>query len=105
MDFAGSASHVFDGWPLAYLVASVILIFGLAVGRLVPVSEPVSQADRTFAANEVRHSVTVGRVTNMIDCEWEKSWDSGQRSAVSEERLPSPAGTDLKGWSGRGAGG
>ena len=93
----GAAGYLSSGWPVAYLVATVIFGIALLIGSLVPVSQPVQVAEQSLPMTK-RPSApepqmeSVGRITGMVDCQWE---GSGFRVQGSE--LPSPAG--------RGAGG
>ena len=79
----GTVGWFSSGWPVAYLVATVIFGIGLVIGSLVPVSEPVQVARQsalpsTFGrgaggegSDNLSHSrPTVGRITGMVDCRW-----------------------------------
>lgn len=78
--FLDRASHLTfgyfsSGWPLAYLVATVIFGIGLLIGGWVHVSQPVQIAEQTQPVANVK-SVSepktefVGRITGMVDCKW-----------------------------------
>ena len=122
-----STSHYLSsGWPVAYLVATAVLAFGLLLGGLIHVSHPTQIAlpssdnaervgiglpspDKQERAGgegglDLPAPSIVGRVTGMVDCRWEGSGNRrqgagnrGQGSGESEDNLPSPFG--------RGAGG
>jgi hypothetical protein len=93
-----------SGWPVAYLIATVIFTIGLVIGALVHVSQPVqvvlpSPSDRG-ARHEGRESKdtplsprpssVVARITGMADCVWEGSGFRGQGAGTTN--LPSPSG-------------
>ena len=62
------------GWPLAYLVATVIVGVGIAVAAMVHTPQPmqiVHQPASLPASLSPLPSV-VGRITGMVDCVWEK---------------------------------
>ena len=129
----GMIGRLSSGWPVAYLVATVILGLGLVVAAMTHVSQPTevalpSAASGSGAGSEggakLLASSIVGRITGMVECVWKGSGvgvqgsgeDTAQRLAAAatprgttesgpQTDLPSPAGTDLKGWPGRGAGG
>jgi hypothetical protein len=79
----GSAGSFASGWPVAYLVATVICGLGLAIGALVHVSRstglndpsPSVVKDRS-APEQPKESTSlpqmalVGRITGMVDCTW-----------------------------------
>ena len=101
----GTVGYVSSGWPVAYLVATVIFGIGLLIGSRIYVSQPVQVAQQsvlpsTFgrgAGGEGSENVThsrpaVGQITGMVDCQFVEG--SGFR--VQGSGLP-PAG--------RGAGG
>jgi hypothetical protein len=69
-DGFGAGSYSFSGWPVAYLVATVIFGIGLVVGALVHVSQPVQhvQSTPTFTTPSARNSSIVGRITATVDC-------------------------------------
>ena len=78
-----------SGWPVAYLLAAVILGVGLMVGSLVR----VSHSDRVAVAPQPMSpsvasptSEIVGRVTGMVDCVWE---ERGQQSVIGGRQLRS----------------
>ena len=107
-----------SGWPVAYLIATVVFGLGLIIGSMVRAPQPTELAVNSHFSSTLPYTISslpcvVGRVTGMADCVWEGSGfrvqgseNDNQKSAVAlRSDLPSPAGTDLKGWSGRGAGG
>jgi hypothetical protein len=77
--------YLSSGWPVAYLVASVVLGVGLLVGSSVPVSEPEYVVKSSLPALPSGHSAPlehqkhVGRITGMVDCVWEEAGTMGQR--------------------------
>jgi hypothetical protein len=72
----GAVAYFSSGWPVAYLVATVILAIGLLAGSLTPVSAPVyvgrQSAPRPspLAPSLSSSMVFVGRITGLVDCEW-----------------------------------
>jgi hypothetical protein len=89
-----------SGWPVAYLVASVIFAVALSVAALVHVSQPTEVVrhstlpspsgsggggDGVGSMASPLASAAVGRITGMVDCVCE----SGQRSAISGQQLQS----------------
>ena len=72
-------------WPVAYLIATVIFGIGLLIGSPVYVSQPVQVARQSSVPSRVDAEPkreTVGRITGMADCRWEKG--SGFRVQSSE---------------------
>ena len=74
----GAVGYFSSGWPLAYLIATVIFGIGLLVGALVHVSQPVQMARELppatadKLASEPKIEV-VGRITGMANCKWADS--------------------------------
>ena len=63
------------GWPVAYLVATVVLGIALVVRALVHVTQPTQLANPLPSVVEGRLSPDpttpfVGRITGMADCQW-----------------------------------
>ena len=84
LGFVGEADHgtlgsiISSGWPVAYLVATVIFGIGLLVGAIVKVSDPAQVAAQLPPATENRaipklRVESVGRITGMVDCQWSDS--------------------------------
>jgi hypothetical protein len=96
----GIVSYFSSGWPVAYLVAAVILGLGLLIGAFVHVSTPIQVARQ--APPLPSSSSFVGRITGMVDCQWEteglgiRDWGlEGQRSKVQGSKriqslIPNP---------------
>ena len=69
----GTVGCFSSGWPVAYLIATVIFGVSLLIGSLVPVSQPVQVArqsslpSRSVAEPKME---SVGRITGMVDCQW-----------------------------------
>ena len=62
-----------SGWPVAYLVATVIFGIGLLIGSLVHVSEPAQVARQSSVPSRMvaePKMESVGRITGMVDCKW-----------------------------------
>lgn len=72
----GAAGYFSSGWPVAYLVATVVLGVGLLIGAWARVSTPTHIADQSagkslpFVSPLVSVKPFVGRITGMVDCEW-----------------------------------
>ena len=79
----GTAGWFSSGWPVAYLVATVIFGIGLLIGSLVPVSSPqqiAKQSSLPAAQQQFQPEPKiefVGRITGMVDCQLD------QRSGIS----------------------
>jgi hypothetical protein len=74
---AGTVGYSSSGWPVAYLVATVVVGIGLIVGALVHVSQPVKYVgpDNDVCTPNPQSpipnpSLVVGRITAMLDCRW-----------------------------------
>jgi hypothetical protein len=92
--FLSPALHVPIGyfspnWPLAYLIATVLLTTGLFIGHLIPKSQPEQLArkslptqDQSLPESEMK---SVGQVTGMVACVWE---GTGGRVQGSETANP-----------------
>ena len=90
--FLGSAVHgtvgyFSSGWPLAYLIATVIFGTALLIGSLVPVSEPeqVARQSIPFPSPLSPLPTMVGRITGMVDCRFD------QRSEISNPKTQAPS--------------
>ena len=62
-----------SGWPVAYLIATLIFGIGLLIGSLIPVSEPVQVASRPLMPSRMDTEPkmeVVGRITGLVDCKW-----------------------------------
>jgi hypothetical protein len=70
--FSGSLTYLASGWPVAYLVATVIFGIGAFIGSIVYVSHPVQVAKQSTSLPSPLSSLptTVGRITGMADCKW-----------------------------------
>lgn len=93
----GAGSYFTSGWPMAYLVATVVLGFGLMLGTVTHIS-PLSQiAEIKTPTNTVRSpsatkSPVVGRVTGVVDCVFNnaelRTTNGIQHSACSIQHSP-----------------
>jgi hypothetical protein len=68
----GTVGFFSSGWPLAYLIAAVVLSIGMLVGAFTHVSQPVQVAgtDSAPALPLNEPPADVGRVAAMADCRW-----------------------------------
>ena len=85
----GVAGYFSDGWPMAYLIATVVMVTALMIGAITHVSKPGQVVEHSVPSPLSTVPSVVGRITGMVDC---------QLAVVREDKLPSPA-------CGRGAGG
>ena len=67
-------NYVSSGWPLAYLVATVIFGVGLVIGSRIYVSHPEQVARQSVPLPSPLSPLPsiVGRITGMVDCRWER---------------------------------
>ncbi len=73
----GTKTYFAEGWPLAYLLATLFIGTGIWISSLIPVSHAVLMARKTSvppAGTTPLESqlVQVGRITGMADCKWSK---------------------------------
>jgi hypothetical protein len=72
----GTVGYFSSGWPVAYLVATVIIGLGLLIGAFVRVSPPLQFARQTVPSPSTLAPMPsstmefVGRITGMLDCRW-----------------------------------
>ena len=83
----GTLGYFSEGWPVAYLIATLICGVSLLIGSLMPVSQPVQVArqssvpSRTVAEPKIE---VVGRISGMVDCQWaDPSTEASPDSDVS----------------------
>jgi len=87
-----------QGWPLAYLVATVLFAASLLIGSRVPLSRPVDVAqappsptapvNRTPGSSQTSSAGPVGKISGLADCQW-SSDDAvaGQETVCAGRRL------------------
>ncbi len=68
-------TYLSSGWPLAYLIATVIFGIGAVIGTFIHVSHPTQVAlESSSVANDrvaaMATSQQVGQITGMVDCRW-----------------------------------
>jgi hypothetical protein len=90
--FHGTAGYLTSGWPVAYLIATLIFAVGMAIGGLVNVSQPGKLAvgpskSRSDLLLPTSDPSVVGRVTGMVDCVFNHD-ESRIRNA--ESKMDSP---------------
>ena len=76
-----------SGWPVAYLIATVIFGIGLLVGSLVHVSQPAQVARQSVPLPSPLSPLPsmVGRITGMVDCKWVSVQGSEPKSQGSND--------------------
>ena len=76
----GSFGYFSSGWPVAYLVATVIFGIGALIGAVVHVSPPASVVRQPVPVPSTPPQLPceVGRITAMGECVWEGSGFRGQ---------------------------
>jgi hypothetical protein len=75
-------------WPMAYLVATVIVGLGIAIAGVVCVSDPTYIATHPQPVIKQQRTVglteeLVGRITGMVDCQWV----DGSMAAINGQRV------------------
>jgi hypothetical protein len=82
-----------SGWPIAYLVATVVFAAGLVIGAIVHVSQPgqyVGPSRSLEAPNPQspipNSSSIVARITGTVDCVWEGAGDRVQGSGAASQK-------------------
>ena len=73
----GTKTYFAEGWPLAYLLATLFIGTGIWISSLIPVSHTVLMARKTTLPSSVAtpletQLVQVGRITGMANCKWSK---------------------------------
>ena len=91
--FLGNTVHAVvgylsSGWPVAYLIATVIFGVGLLIGSLMPVSHPeqIAQQSAPLPSHLSPLPSVVAKITGMSDCQW------ADRSAVAVNGAHVPLG-------------
>ena len=87
--FHSTFGYFSSGWPVAYLVASVIFGIGLVIGAVTQVSHHVQIASHARPVVEKRRGVapeseSVGQITGMGDCQWADE----STAAINGARVP-----------------
>ena len=91
----GAIGYLSSGWPVAYLVATVVFAVGLVIGAIVHVSQPdrfawvtptVTEGQDANAPDAAEHDgPVVGRITGVADCVWDDSDASHQKSGIRNQ--------------------
>ena len=79
-----------SGWPVAYLIATVVLAIGALIGTFTYVSQPEPLADQRNIINPQspipNAPCVVGQITAMADCTWAGTEKSPSTKAVALDR-------------------
>jgi hypothetical protein len=83
-----ATANLLQGWPAAYLIATVVLGVGLAITAVTHVSPPDQVVRRSFPGHSslAVHPAVVGRITGTADCRFaadSKTKAPRQKSVVS----------------------
>jgi hypothetical protein len=91
--FHHAGGNFASGWPVAYLVATIIFGIGLVVGAVVHVSTPSQMAQLVTSGRAPNPqfpipnpSAVVARITGMVECEWEGAGDRVQGSGTANQK-------------------
>ena len=89
LSLPATLGYLSSGWPMAYLVAMVIMGIGLAVMAVVHVSHPMKIATHSQSVMEQQRTVApkaeiVGRITGIIDCKW----DDPDTQVINGDHVP-----------------
>ena len=81
----GMIGYLSSGWPVAYLIATVIFGLGLLIGSHVYMSQPVQVAGQSAPLPPHLSPLPsmVGRITGMVDCRWVENPKSEIRNPKS----------------------
>jgi hypothetical protein len=69
----GTVGYFSSGWPVAYLIATVVVGLGMLIGSWLPAFYPQQIAKRSSLPSRVAPELAtelVGRITGMVDCKW-----------------------------------
>jgi hypothetical protein len=87
------STYLSSGWPVAYLIAAVVLGMGALIGAFTYVSQPLQVAHHPSSSNPQsltsNPSSVVGQITGMIGCQWVQSPVSRVQRSALEPRLSS----------------
>jgi hypothetical protein len=82
----GATSYFSSGWPLAYLVATVVVAVGLFIASLTPQSHSALVASKSLPARSgALHEPEmqfVGHITGMVGCRWVQN----PKSEITEQK-------------------
>ena len=106
---AGPAvSNITAGWLTAYLIATVIFVFGLTIAAVTQISTPASIAvqseglrSETLRANTPAKNQVVGRITGMVECVWANSRQENLKAGIRNLKSPIALGDRFRiqsGW-------
>lgn len=90
----GTFGYLSSGWPMAYLMAAVIMGIGLAIAAVVCVSRPTMVVEHLKPTMEkfsrlAPQAELVGRITGKMDCVWGRDGERvNQKSAIRKLKSP-----------------
>ena len=75
--FSSTVSYFSVGWPMAYLLATMIVGLGIAIAAVTHVSGPVqvvgpsiSPSNSSLVSPPLPSQEIIGQITGMVDCLW-----------------------------------
>jgi hypothetical protein len=74
----GAVGFLSSGWPVAYLIATVILATGMLIGALVHVSQPegaIATCPTPVTPVDKLETAPAARITALADCRWGRGVD------------------------------
>ena len=73
----GAFNYLSSGWPMAYLIATLVVSVGIAIAAVTHVSRPIQVVGPSTLPSHLSPAVPplpsskiVGRITGMADCKW-----------------------------------
>jgi hypothetical protein len=86
----GTLGHFSTGWPMAYLIATAMMAFGLLVCAHTYISQPSPAPNRQLVgakehiiSAKTPDTLTIGRITGMVECVWAKAEGRSQGAGTS----------------------
>ena len=88
LSLRSAATYLSSGWPMAYLIATVVVGMGIAIAAITYVSNPMQVAMPSGPVLKPRLPLptVVGRITGMADCQWSAGSGSDPSNPTDEVR-------------------